>query len=224
MRSPVFDASVVVKWYVPEVHSVEAKRWLAGRRAILAPDLLFSEVANALWKKQRRRELEPAEAESVMDQFLALPLTVHASGALAPAALDLAVGLDRSAYDTTYLALAILAETQFVTADRKFFCAISAGPLAARVRWVEDIPGPETQQGRRAVACEGVAGIQCRAAGVRASRRHNWSVAVPAAGLTDRLVLGTPCSRDGCSPIVPAGRPHSGRRRRLTAPPAAAAG
>ena len=47
----VVDASIAVKWVIPEVLSAQAEslRGRAGR--LLAPDLLLPEAANALWKK-----------------------------------------------------------------------------------------------------------------------------------------------------------------------------
>jgi predicted nucleic acid-binding protein len=54
----VIDASVVVKWHVTEIHSVEALRLLRDNApALHAPDLVFPEVGNILWKKVRRGDL-----------------------------------------------------------------------------------------------------------------------------------------------------------------------
>jgi predicted nucleic acid-binding protein len=53
----VVDASVVVKWFVPEIHSDAARRLLVLPHEYLAPDLLFAETANTIWKKIRREEL-----------------------------------------------------------------------------------------------------------------------------------------------------------------------
>jgi hypothetical protein len=50
------DASVAVKWLLPEVHSDAALRILEHHRPLLVPDLLFAEVGNVLWKRVRRRE------------------------------------------------------------------------------------------------------------------------------------------------------------------------
>jgi predicted nucleic acid-binding protein len=50
----------------------------------------------------------------------------------------LAVELDRTMYDSLYLALAVAAECALVTADAKLHAAVAASPLAAHVQWVED--------------------------------------------------------------------------------------
>jgi predicted nucleic acid-binding protein len=57
VRVFVVDASLVVKWFVPEVHSEAARRWLEASHDYIAPDLVFPEAGNAIWKKIRRREL-----------------------------------------------------------------------------------------------------------------------------------------------------------------------
>ena len=56
MPKLVVDASVVIKWFVPEPFSLEARRILddyrAGSLDLVAPDLLNAEVGNIVWKKQ----------------------------------------------------------------------------------------------------------------------------------------------------------------------------
>jgi predicted nucleic acid-binding protein len=58
----VIDASVAVKWLIPEVLSEQADRIRDGDDDVLAPDLLLVEVANALWRKTVAREITPREA------------------------------------------------------------------------------------------------------------------------------------------------------------------
>ena len=59
----VVDASVAVKWVIPEVLSDAADRVRDGEDDILAPDLLLVEVANALWRKTTAKEISPREAD-----------------------------------------------------------------------------------------------------------------------------------------------------------------
>jgi len=66
----VVDASVAVKWVVPEALSEHAERVLATDEELLAPDLLLVEAANALWKKTERGELASAEARRALDVVL----------------------------------------------------------------------------------------------------------------------------------------------------------
>jgi len=58
----VVDASVVIKWYVPEIHSGDADRLLSGDAELLVPDLLWSEIGNILWKRILRAEMTEEKA------------------------------------------------------------------------------------------------------------------------------------------------------------------
>ena len=49
----VIDASVVIKWFVTEPHSEAALRLLDIEKRFLAPDHVFAETANAIWKHVR---------------------------------------------------------------------------------------------------------------------------------------------------------------------------
>ena len=59
----VVDASIAVKWVLPEPDS-ERARALILRGDLTAPDLLRLEVANALWKQARRGAITPERARS----------------------------------------------------------------------------------------------------------------------------------------------------------------
>jgi predicted nucleic acid-binding protein len=134
------DASVAVKWFVPEIHSEAAAAWLQGDFELMAPDLLFFEFGNILWKKFRRAELDESEMKSVCSAFSRIPFRVRPGRALFEVALELASALDRSVYDCAYLAIAIGFDAPLVTADRKLFDALSANAFAGHVRWVENRP------------------------------------------------------------------------------------
>lgn len=51
MSIVVVDASVVIKWYLPEVHGEAALSLLASPDDFIAPDHLFAETTNAIWAK-----------------------------------------------------------------------------------------------------------------------------------------------------------------------------
>ena len=137
MTTLVVDASVVVKWFFPEEHSDAARRLLAARRyALLAPDLIWSEAGNAVWKRVRRGELAADEASQIAADLIRLPLTTTGTHGLAAAALELALATGRTVYDCMYLALAIDRECRLVTADERFVNALATTPLARRIRHV----------------------------------------------------------------------------------------
>lgn len=136
MRRLVVDASVAVKWFVPEVHSDAAAQLLEPGLHLSAPDLIGPEFANTLWKKVRRGELTIANAAEIVKAFPAMDVEIHASRALLPAAFDLARVLDRTVYDCLYLALAIAQNAALVTADAKFHASAVQSPFASHIRWI----------------------------------------------------------------------------------------
>ena len=135
----VVDASVAIKWFLPEVHSDAALRLLAQQHTLHAPDLIFSEFANILWKRVRRSEISRREANATLEGLLAVHLQVQPSQSLIPLALEIACGENRTVYDSLYLAAAITLQFPLVTADGRFYRALSKGPFSAHLLWVEDI-------------------------------------------------------------------------------------
>jgi predicted nucleic acid-binding protein len=117
------DASVVLKWFLPETDSANAdlllEKFLNDEVELLAPDLILVETASALWKRVMiRKEMSADEATLIHRDFLTLPLSLIASGTLADAALQIALKHKHSVYDAFYCALAIGRHCDFVTADR----------------------------------------------------------------------------------------------------------
>ncbi len=143
MNACVVDASVAIKWYIPEIHFDEARRLLVRRRdgelTIHVPDLFLAEIGNILWKKVRRAELERDTAWAVATEVLAVPSSVYMSGPLLPAALELALAADRSVYDSLYLSLASALGCPLVTADARLHNALASTPFRRLVRWIEDV-------------------------------------------------------------------------------------
>jgi predicted nucleic acid-binding protein len=115
----VVDASVAVKWLVPERLSAAAERILAMEVELLAPDLLPIEAANALWKKTVRRELSARDADRALALLLRGPILLQPSGPLLPRALSLARRFRHPVYDCVYLALAERERASLVTADAR---------------------------------------------------------------------------------------------------------
>lgn len=131
------DASVAIKWFVPEIHSEAALRILQKKRELLVPDLVWGEVGNILWKKRWREEITDQDARFVLQQLDRLNLDVYSSQKLAETAWDLAGRLKRTFYDSLYLALAQSQACPLVTADRRLFNAVS--PSGFNLVWIEDI-------------------------------------------------------------------------------------
>lgn len=139
MTPLVVDASIVVKWLLPELHSAPARRVLAERNDLLAPDLLWAELGNVLWKKSRAGELTAEEARDLLRDLRRFPIRTIPSFGLIDPALDIATRFGRSVYDCLYLALAMSRRCQVVTSDRRLYASLNKGPLAPCLLWVEDV-------------------------------------------------------------------------------------
>ena len=131
----VVDASVAAKWLAPEPDSPLAEALLDDE--LIAPDLLFAEVGNILWKKYMRGEMDAAAARIGARLLLQVPVQLHDSASLLADALTLALQLRHPAYDCFYLALARRVDAPLVTADRRLHArchAADAEGFGQRVR------------------------------------------------------------------------------------------
>ena len=134
----VVDASVVLKWFVPEIHSDAARRLLAATHQFLSPDLLFPEMGNAIWKKVRRGELTAEEGQRLAADISSVAVETVSTRGLMIDAHALAVTTGLTVHDAMYLALAIRLKTDLVTADDRLNRTVAAHPMAAtHVRLVQ---------------------------------------------------------------------------------------
>ena len=92
---------------------------------LIAPHLIIAEVANVLWKRVRRGDLIPRAAERCFQQLLQDSPILLDSVTVSTAALGLAFAHRRPAYDCLYLAWALEQRCELVTADERFFNAVS---------------------------------------------------------------------------------------------------
>ena len=114
------DASVVIKWFVAESMSDEARLVLGHRVQLHAPELVVAEFANTIWKKARRKEVP--DPGPYLQEIPALPniIDLHPIVNLAERAAHIAFELDHSIYDCLYLACAEITDSDLITADRRF--------------------------------------------------------------------------------------------------------
>ena len=139
MTTYVVDASVAMKWFVPEELSQEALTYLSDEHELLTPDLLWPEFANIAWKKVRRNELSAEEARHVLSLCHQVPFEIVESITLIDSAFDIAVSLDRTVYDSVYLALAVLRNCVMITADRRLYNALETSPTSQHIAHVGDV-------------------------------------------------------------------------------------
>jgi len=134
----VVDASVALQWYFEEPGSPQAEALLeehaAGRRDLIAPDLLIAEFGNGLWKKVRRGECDRDAADAILELWEVDRPELVPCAPLIERALDLALALDHPVYDCLYVATAVAHEAALATADRQL--ARAARTVLARIELV----------------------------------------------------------------------------------------
>jgi predicted nucleic acid-binding protein len=123
LRVAVADASVVVRWIVPEKGADEALGLLAQSIDWIAPRLMLAEVAGALRRKVAAGELTASLAAQGLEFVLAVmargALRLHHDETVIRPALDLAIAHQHKVADCLYLALAEDAGAGLATADRR---------------------------------------------------------------------------------------------------------
>jgi predicted nucleic acid-binding protein len=134
MKPLVVDASVAIKWFIPEDGSIEAVKLLGGRHTLIAPDLIRPEVCSILWKLCSRRLLTIDQARRIIDDFLSLPVEIHDNESLVALAFDIAAATGRTVYDCLYLALAIESGGVMITADKRLANALKNTDFAKFLR------------------------------------------------------------------------------------------
>ena len=131
--SLIVDASVAVKWVVPEPDSVKARTLQDEEGDLLAPTLAIPEIANALWKYARRGEItreQACDALHIASRLIGRLIPVED---LAQQAVELAIRLEHPVYDCFYLALAAREGIPVVTADGDLYATARRARIDARL-------------------------------------------------------------------------------------------
>lgn len=136
----VVDASVATKWLFEEAGSSEAAHLRAASYDLVAPDLMPIEVANVVWKRVRQGKLPIESGRSMLRALRSAPVRMRRTRSLVDAAWEIAVQLERTMYDSLYLALAMALGARLVTADRRFYDSMVRSALSEHVLWIEDLP------------------------------------------------------------------------------------
>ena len=119
----VLDASVGLKWILPEEGSDKAIRlgleYRNGVHELIAPDTFPPEVAHALTRAERRGILTPQEGVAHFTALLKGLPEIHASLSLLPRAYELSSQMRLGVFDCLYISLAEREQCQVVTADQR---------------------------------------------------------------------------------------------------------
>lgn len=123
VRSAILDASVAMRWIVPEVGTERAVELLSQPIAWKAPRLMMSEVAAALRRKVTGGDLRAEQAIDALDALLAAvadgTVQLAEDETLIAAALTLALTSGHRVPDCLYLAIAEREGAALATADRR---------------------------------------------------------------------------------------------------------
>jgi predicted nucleic acid-binding protein len=141
VREIVIDASVAAKWYLPAEEGEKQAlaildEYVMGKLSIIAPSLLYYEVANALLVASRRERISEETYRQAVGSLFELALTIQPLEQYWELALKMAVDYQRSIYDAAYLALAASRNVKLVTGDRRLFNA--AGAHLPWIVWIEE--------------------------------------------------------------------------------------
>lgn len=129
----VVDASVVAAAFFDEAHADRARRLMTSEHERLAPDLIHAEVANVVWKRFARGEIDADESSELVRDMLLLPITTEPSAAVIASALSIALATGRTVYDALYIATAVNHGAVMVTADQRLVNALHDTPFRAHV-------------------------------------------------------------------------------------------
>jgi predicted nucleic acid-binding protein len=135
----VLDASVGIKLFLIEPLSEQADALFAHvaedpSTQLYVPDLFFVECTNILWKYVRWHGYPVQNAHEDLTDLLRLPLRAVSTRELVRGAMALAVALEISAYDATYVALSQQLSLPLVTADESLVRRLDGSSLD--VRWL----------------------------------------------------------------------------------------
>jgi predicted nucleic acid-binding protein len=133
----VVDASVAVKWFLPEADSELARQLLVQPDVLIAPDILPIEIGNVFWKARRLGKVDEPQAEIALAALRGI-IALHSAEAMAEGALRLSFALDHPIHDCLYLLLAEQQDAQLITADQRLVRRLRGTKFSHRVRWLSD--------------------------------------------------------------------------------------
>jgi predicted nucleic acid-binding protein len=122
----VVDASVAVKWVLPETGSDRAAAIRTADDDLLAPSLVHAEIGSAIWRAVLRGDVPAAEARRDLKVAVGHYRRIISLAELVDRALELATRLRHPIYDCFYLALAERERCALITADRRLIAAAKA--------------------------------------------------------------------------------------------------
>ena len=136
-RNCVIDASVVIKLFLPEVHSPVIQAFFLEFDSstpieLYVPDLFYVECTNILWKAMRWGSYTLAQAQQDLQNLHEMSLTSTPTVELFNRAIDITEAYNITAYDACYVELAHQVEAPLITCDEKLLRALTRSPYDVR--------------------------------------------------------------------------------------------
>ena len=126
----VVDASVVVKWFVPEPNADKAEEILHSDQRLLAPELIRIEVAATFTRLLRMNEIDIAKTQLLLDKWRLYlerqAISLEKTLTHLPLAEELSMTLKHPLQDCFYLAVARRFKVPLVTADQKLLKKVAS--------------------------------------------------------------------------------------------------
>lgn len=136
------DASLVLKWLLPEEGSVEAlqllEQWRIKEEVLIAPSLIDYEVGSALRQKVVRKKVRAEDLFPVLSFYKDSGLLLFHLADLVDQAVAAAASFEEpTIYDVAYLLTAKQQRADYVTADLRFCRKVQ--PIYSFVKYYRDL-------------------------------------------------------------------------------------
>ena len=114
----VIDSSALIKYFSREEGWEKVEEHILEGATTL--DLAIKEVANALWRKILKEEMETHQAKEILEDLIkAQAIKIIPQNTLIAEALELAIKHHTPIYDTLFITLAKKLKTTLITSDTK---------------------------------------------------------------------------------------------------------
>ena len=136
----VVDSSVVVKWFVRELGHDQALALLDHQDELFAPDVIVSEVIDAVWLRIIAGEIGNNQGSAIVTAITSGVPTLVPVSDLADEAFQAALKMNRLAHLALYFACADSLDAGFITADEDAAFVAKEKLGADRVTFLSGLP------------------------------------------------------------------------------------
>lgn len=133
----VADASVAIKWFLPEEGSDDAARLLASDAEFHAPDSLRLDLAGLLQRREMRGEIAAGHARGIARELDRMVAGWHPSAELLGAAYAEAMARRHPVADLVYFELSKRLRAPLITANRALLICMPWASVTALEDWAK---------------------------------------------------------------------------------------